>query len=96
MFSAQAGEAGKLADLIKAKHLPLTTIFISHGHTDHFTGMALFHAKFPQARIVVASEAIKRDIKGLCDLHGSGRRDGSRTRPGPGATTPIGAESGRI
>jgi glyoxylase-like metal-dependent hydrolase (beta-lactamase superfamily II) len=59
----KASEASKLVDLIKAKHLPLTTILISHGHTDHFTGMALLHAEFPQARIVVASEAIKRDIK---------------------------------
>jgi glyoxylase-like metal-dependent hydrolase (beta-lactamase superfamily II) len=59
----KASEASKLVDLIKAKHLPLTTILISHGHTDHFTGMALLHAEFPQARIVVASEAIKQDIK---------------------------------
>jgi glyoxylase-like metal-dependent hydrolase (beta-lactamase superfamily II) len=40
----KASEARKLVDLIKAKHLPLTTILISHGHTDHFTGMALLHA----------------------------------------------------
>lgn len=58
-----ASEARKLANLVKAKHLPLTDILISHGHTDHFTGIALFHAEFPQARIVVANEAIKRDIK---------------------------------
>ena len=59
----KAAEARKLADLIKAKGLPLTHILVSHGHTDHFTGMALFHREFPTARIVVATEAIKRDIK---------------------------------
>ena len=59
----KASEASKLADLLKAKHLPLKYILITHGHTDHFTGMALLHAEFPQARIVVANEAIKRDIK---------------------------------
>jgi glyoxylase-like metal-dependent hydrolase (beta-lactamase superfamily II) len=59
----KGSEASKLAELVKAKHLPLKYILISHGHTDHFTGMALFHAEFPQARIVVANEAIKRDIK---------------------------------
>ena len=59
----KAAEARKLADLIKAKGLPLTHILISHGHTDHFTGMALLHREFPQARIVVASQAIKKDVK---------------------------------
>jgi glyoxylase-like metal-dependent hydrolase (beta-lactamase superfamily II) len=59
----KASEARKLADLVKAKHLPLTYILISHGHTDHFTGMALFHTEFPQARIIVANAAIKREIK---------------------------------
>jgi glyoxylase-like metal-dependent hydrolase (beta-lactamase superfamily II) len=59
----KSAEARKLADLIKSKNLPLTHILISHGHTDHFTGMALLHAEFPQAKIVVASEDIRRDIK---------------------------------
>jgi glyoxylase-like metal-dependent hydrolase (beta-lactamase superfamily II) len=56
-------EARKLAEIIKSRNLPLTHVLISHGHTDHFTGMAWFHAEFPQAKIVVANEAIKRDIK---------------------------------
>ena len=56
-------EAQKLAEIIKAKHLPLTHMLISHGHTDHFTGMDWFHKEFPEATIVVANEAIKRDIK---------------------------------
>jgi glyoxylase-like metal-dependent hydrolase (beta-lactamase superfamily II) len=56
-------EAEKLVEVIKAKNLPLTHIFISHGHTDHFTGMPLFRREFPDAEIVVANEDIKRDIK---------------------------------
>jgi len=59
----KSSEAEKLANLVRSKNLPLTYIIISHGHTDHFTGMALFHAEFPQAKIVVASEDIRRDIK---------------------------------
>jgi glyoxylase-like metal-dependent hydrolase (beta-lactamase superfamily II) len=59
----KSSEAKKLADLVKSKNLPLTHIIISHGHTDHFTGMALFHEGFPGAKIVVASEDIRRDIK---------------------------------
>lgn len=59
----KAVEARKVVELVKAKGLPLTHILISHGHTDHFTGMAVFHEAFPDAKIVVATEAIKRDIK---------------------------------
>jgi glyoxylase-like metal-dependent hydrolase (beta-lactamase superfamily II) len=58
-----SSQAKKLVDLVKSKNLPLTHIIISHGHTDHFTGMALFHEEFPQAKIVVAREDIRRDIK---------------------------------
>ncbi len=56
-------EAEKLAVVIRSKGLPLTHVLISHGHTDHFTGMDVFHREFPQAKIVAATEGIKRDIK---------------------------------
>ncbi|HEY6926550.1 MAG TPA: MBL fold metallo-hydrolase [Steroidobacteraceae bacterium] len=59
----KSSEAKKLADLVKSRNLPLTYVIITHGHTDHFTGMALFHKEFPQAKIVVAREDIRRDIK---------------------------------
>jgi glyoxylase-like metal-dependent hydrolase (beta-lactamase superfamily II) len=70
-------EARKLADLVKAKHLPLTQILISHGHTDHFTGMDLFHKEFPKARIVAANEAIKRDIKNYAIYMNQGGQTGA-------------------
>lgn len=56
-------EAQKLADLVRSLGLPLTQIFITHGHTDHFTGMHIFRDQFPKARILVADEAIRRDVK---------------------------------
>lgn len=56
-------EAQKLADLVRSMHLPLTQLFITHGHTDHFTGMYVFRDQFPKAHILVADEAIRRDVK---------------------------------
>jgi glyoxylase-like metal-dependent hydrolase (beta-lactamase superfamily II) len=53
-------EADRFIEQVKAKKLPLTHILITHGHTDHFTGMARFRQAFPEARIVVATEEIKR------------------------------------
>lgn len=70
-------EAQKLAEMIKAKGLPLTHVFISHGHTDHFTGMDVFHRQFPQAKIVVASEAIRRDVKAYAIYMNSGGETGA-------------------
>ena len=70
-------EAQKLADLVRAKHLPLTHILISHGHTDHFTGMDLFHRQFPDARIVVANDAIRQDIKNYAIYMDSGGETGA-------------------
>ena len=70
-------EAKKLAELIRSKHLPLTYILISHGHTDHFTGMDWLHKQFPDARIVVANEAIRQDIKNYATYMDSGGETGA-------------------
>ena len=43
-------EAKKLVERIKAYNLPVTHILITHGHTDHFTGMPLFRDEFPDAQ----------------------------------------------
>jgi glyoxylase-like metal-dependent hydrolase (beta-lactamase superfamily II) len=56
-------EAQKLGAIIKAMNLPVEYILISHGHTDHFTGMVWLQHEFPEARIVVANEDIRKDIK---------------------------------
>ncbi len=70
-------EAKKLAELIRSKHLPLTHILISHGHTDHFTGMDWLHKQFPDAHIVVANEEIRRDIKNYAIYMDSGGETGA-------------------
>jgi glyoxylase-like metal-dependent hydrolase (beta-lactamase superfamily II) len=72
-----SGEARKLAERIRALHLPLEYLLISHGHTDHFTGMAVLRQEFPAARIVVASEAIRRDIKNYAVYMDKGGQTGA-------------------
>lgn len=73
----KSSEAMKLVERIRESGLPLTDIFITHGHTDHFTGMAYLHKEFPKARIVVASEAIKKDIRDYAIYMDSGGQSGS-------------------
>lgn len=85
-------EARKLADVIRSKQLPLTHILISHGHTDHFTGMDLFHKEFPEAKIVVASEDIKRDIKNYAIYMDTGGETGAEPALEP-ALRPKSAEN---
>lgn len=85
-------EAKKLATILKSKRLPLTHILISHGHTDHFTGMDWLHKEFPGARIVVASEDIKRDIKNYAIYMNSGGETGAEPALEP-ALRPKAAEN---
>ena len=56
-------DATALAKRIKAKNVPLKYIFITHGHPDHYLGLAYLHKMFPQADIVVANQNIKNSIK---------------------------------
>ena len=65
-------EAKELVDLMKSKNLPLEYILISHGHTDHFTGMAIVADAFPEAEIVVANQNIKDSIKAYAEYMDSG------------------------
>lgn len=88
----KTSEAKKLADLIRAKGVPLTHIFISHGHTDHFTGMAYLHEQFPDARIAVSSEAIKREIREYAIYMDSGGETGAEPALEP-ALRPKSAEN---
>ena len=73
----KTSEAEKLVERVRAKGLPLTHVLITHGHTDHFTGMALFRKAFPDARIVVANEEIRRAIKAYAMYMDSGGETGA-------------------
>jgi glyoxylase-like metal-dependent hydrolase (beta-lactamase superfamily II) len=51
----------KLADWVEASGKELTTIYITHGHLDHYLGSAILLDRFPRAR-VMATEATARAI----------------------------------
>ncbi|PJJ85064.1 MBL fold metallo-hydrolase [Mucilaginibacter auburnensis] len=55
-------EASKLAAQIKSLNKPLTHLFITHGHPDHYTGMHVMKQEFPDVQIVVNTPEIKEDI----------------------------------
>lgn len=53
---ATLDDAEKLADWIEASGKVLTTIYITHGHLDHFLGTASLLDRFPGARVVATEE----------------------------------------
>jgi glyoxylase-like metal-dependent hydrolase (beta-lactamase superfamily II) len=51
-------EAGRLVDWIRESGKNLTTIYITHGHGDHFFGLNTVLAAFPDARAVTAAPVV--------------------------------------
>src|SRR6185295_4748250 len=48
-----------LADWIASKNKNLTTIYITHGHGDHWFGVGAILERFPNARVVATPNTIK-------------------------------------
>jgi glyoxylase-like metal-dependent hydrolase (beta-lactamase superfamily II) len=57
-----SNEAKKAADLARSKGKTPKLMLITHGHPDHYMGMAQMKKEFPGLRIVVANRGIKDDI----------------------------------
>jgi glyoxylase-like metal-dependent hydrolase (beta-lactamase superfamily II) len=51
-------EAGRVVDWIRATGKNLTTIYITHGHGDHFFGLNTILDAFPDARAVTAAAVV--------------------------------------
>jgi glyoxylase-like metal-dependent hydrolase (beta-lactamase superfamily II) len=58
-------EAVELAETIKATGKTLWGVLVTHGHPDHYIGVRILKERFPNARIVVASQVVKDDIIGF-------------------------------
>jgi len=52
--------AEKVLQAIKATNKPLSTIYITHEHADHFLGLQVFKRAYPDARILANSNVVDR------------------------------------
>lgn len=52
-------QAGALADWVAARGKRLTTIYITHGHADHWFGVGTLLERFPDAKAVATPDAVK-------------------------------------
>src|SRR3989475_582065 len=57
-------QAKALPDWVAAKRKNLTTVYITHGHGDHWFGVGTLLERFPHARAVATPEAVK-------EMHGN-------------------------
>lgn len=54
-----AAEAAALADWIALHHRNLTTIYITHGHFDHFYGVSVLLDRFPAAKAIATPASVE-------------------------------------
>src|SRR5713226_8034914 len=52
-------QAGALVDWVAASGKNLTTIYVTHGHGDHFFGIGALLDRFPDARAVATPDVVK-------------------------------------
>src|SRR5690242_9557917 len=52
-------EAETLAGWVALHHRNLTTIYITHGHVDHYAGLSVVLQRFPDARAVATPKTVE-------------------------------------
>lgn len=52
-------DAQRVVDTIKASGKNLTTVYVTHGHPDHYFGFPAIQASFPSARLVALPATVK-------------------------------------
>jgi glyoxylase-like metal-dependent hydrolase (beta-lactamase superfamily II) len=67
-------EATALADWIALHQRRLTTIYITHGHADHFLGLSVLLDRFPDARAVASAGTVKQTRTYTPDVLNNGVR----------------------
>jgi glyoxylase-like metal-dependent hydrolase (beta-lactamase superfamily II) len=66
-------EATALADWIELHDRRLTTIYITHGHGDHHSGLSVVLARFPDARAVATPGTVEQMRNGSTTAHPTAR-----------------------
>src|SRR5260221_4272893 len=74
--------AERVLQEIKATNKPLSIIYITHEHADHFLGLEVFREAYPAARILANSSVVDRINKGYQE-----KIDKWKGILGPGATS---------
>jgi glyoxylase-like metal-dependent hydrolase (beta-lactamase superfamily II) len=54
-----AAEAAALADWVALHHRNLTTVYITHGHPDHFFGLSVILDRFPDAKAIATPSTME-------------------------------------
>jgi glyoxylase-like metal-dependent hydrolase (beta-lactamase superfamily II) len=54
-----AAEAEALAGWVALHHRNLTTIYITHGHFDHFAGLSVLLERFPEAQAIATPKSVE-------------------------------------
>jgi glyoxylase-like metal-dependent hydrolase (beta-lactamase superfamily II) len=62
-------EATALADWIELHDRRLTTIYITHGHGDHYSGLSVVLDRFPDARAVATAGTVEQMRNGSATAH---------------------------
>jgi glyoxylase-like metal-dependent hydrolase (beta-lactamase superfamily II) len=52
--------AERVLQTIQETHKPLSLIYITHEHADHFLGLEVFREAYPRVRIIATSEVVAR------------------------------------
>ena len=58
-------EAHKVVELIQSQKKNLKTIFITHGHPDHYFGLEVLKEAFPKAQILARAQVVKAIDQGF-------------------------------
>jgi glyoxylase-like metal-dependent hydrolase (beta-lactamase superfamily II) len=74
--------AEKVLQQIRDTHKPLSVIYITHEHADHFLGLEVFKEAYPRVRIIANSAVVDRINKVYQE-----KIDKWKTLLGPGATS---------
>jgi len=56
--TATVAEAETLARWVELHHRNLTTIYITHGHIDHYAGLSVLQRHFPDARAIATPQSV--------------------------------------